>query len=143
MESNELVQDNTALELSNKADTGIQESINHYYNDPSEIDARLEELEAEWDTERILALNAGAVSVAGILMSIAGGKKWLALPLLATAFLANHAIKGYCPATSVLKKMGYRTRTEIDKEKYALKALRGDFKYMLDVPNAVWTAVSK
>jgi hypothetical protein len=39
--------------------------------------------------------------------------------------------------------MGFRNRAEIDKEKYALKALRGDFNNQMPVPNAVWNAVNK
>jgi hypothetical protein len=32
----------------------------------------------------------------------------------------------------VFRRMGFRTQTEIDQEKYALKALRGDFSQLSD-----------
>jgi hypothetical protein len=34
----------------------------------------------------------------------------------------------------VLRRLGVRTRSEIDREKFALKALRGDFKNV-DLPD--------
>ncbi|HSH82103.1 MAG TPA: hypothetical protein VLA19_26550 [Herpetosiphonaceae bacterium] len=42
-------------------------------------------------------------------------------------FLVQHAVQGWCPPLLVIRALGVRTRKEIDVEKYALKALRGDF----------------
>ena len=67
----------------------------------------------------------------------------LALPIVSSAFLLSHAIAGWCPPLPLLKALGFRARAEIDKEKYALKALRGDFNNQIPVPNAVWNAVNK
>ena len=107
------------------------------------IGQRLQELEEEWDVERMLSLNAATLSLAGILLGLTSSKKWLLLPLAATGFLVQHATKGWCPPLEIIRRLGFRTRKEIDKEKYALKAIRGDFKYLLDVPNAVWDAVER
>jgi hypothetical protein len=52
-------------------------------------------------------------------------------------------ISGRDKPLGYFRKLGFRTRAEIEKERYALKAIRGDFKYLLDVPNAVWNAVNK
>jgi hypothetical protein len=43
------------------------------------------------------------------------------------AFLVQHAVQGWCPPLVVLRRRGVRTRREIEEERYALKALRGDF----------------
>jgi hypothetical protein len=40
----------------------------------------------------------------------------------------QHATQGWCPPVPVFRRLGIRTQTEIDHERYALKALRGDFK---------------
>jgi hypothetical protein len=45
-----------------------------------------------------------------------------------TAFLLQHALQGWCPPVPVFRRLGVRTTAEIDRERYALKALRGDFK---------------
>jgi hypothetical protein len=44
-----------------------------------------------------------------------------------TAFLFQHAVQGWCPPLPILRRLGFRTASEIDTERYALKALRGDF----------------
>jgi hypothetical protein len=54
-------------------------------------------------------------------------RRWFTLPTIVASFLLQHAIQGWCPPVSVLRRLGFRTRTEIDHERYALKALRGDF----------------
>jgi hypothetical protein len=42
-------------------------------------------------------------------------------------FLFQHAIQGWCPPVPVLRRLGFRTANEIEQERTALKALRGDF----------------
>jgi len=36
-------------------------------------------------------------------------------------------LQGWCPPLPVLRRLGFRTAFEIDYDRYALKALRGDF----------------
>jgi len=135
---------NISLEESNPSDIYTQENINHYYHDKSRIDNRLRQLEKETSIEQIFELHDAANIIAGLLLSTATGKrKWLMLPLLVAALQSVHALHGFRAGKSLLNKYGFRTKAEIDKEKYALKALRGDFQYMLEVPNAVWEAVNR
>jgi len=42
-------------------------------------------------------------------------------------FLFQHSVQGWCPPLPVFRRLGVCTRSEIDQEKFALKALRGDF----------------
>jgi hypothetical protein len=44
------------------------------------------------------------------------------------SFLLLHSIQGWCPPVPVLRRLGVRTRREIDRELFALKVLRGDFQ---------------
>jgi hypothetical protein len=53
--------------------------------------------------------------------------KFFLIPCLVLPFLFQHAIQGWCPPIPILRRRGIRTRREIDLEKYAIKALRGDF----------------
>ena len=57
-------------------------------------------------------------------------KKWLLLSGVVLGFLFQHAVQGWCPPVPLLRQLGIRTRGEIDREKYALKALRGDFDHL-------------
>jgi hypothetical protein len=95
---------------------------------PDAIDARLDELDREWDIERILEANAASVSIAGLAMgAVTRNRRWLLLPTAVAAFLFLHAVEGWCPPIPILRRLGFRTQREIDEERTALKALRGDF----------------
>jgi hypothetical protein len=54
-------------------------------------------------------------------------KRWLAFPALVTAFLFQPAVQGWCPPLPMLRRLGLPDGREIDTERSALKALRGDF----------------
>ena len=105
------------------------------------IDKRIEELDREWDIERTLEMNAAAFALTGSILAAVVNKRWLILPAVVSAFLAQHAVQGWCPPVLWFRKMGVRTRPEIDREKYALKALRGDFAEVAGSEDA-WAAVN-
>lgn len=131
------------LEHSTEVEKEIQDKLNHYYHDQDKITARLVELDEEWDVERVLQLEGTALTIAGIVLGLTVNKKWLVLPLAASVIVINAISKNWSNAFPLLRRLGFRTRVEIEKEKYALKAIRGDFKYLLDVPNSVWNAVNR
>ena len=141
MENNDIVLE-TTLEETNEIEKDIQENINHYYHDQDKIETRLAVLDQEMDLETYLQNESTALTIAGIVLGLTVSKKWLLLPLVTSIIALNNINRKNAPL-SFFRNMGLRSRLEIDKEKYALKALRGDFKYLLDVPNAVWTAVNK
>ena len=94
---------------------------------PAAIARRLAELYVEWDIERTLEANAATVSLIGLGLGATIDKRWFVLPAFVSAFLLQHALQGWCPPLPVFRRLGFRTATEIDYERYALKALRGDF----------------
>ena len=100
--------------------------IFYYAQNSALIDDRLAELDQEWDIERMLQTNAAGISLFGILMA-SRNRKWLLLPLTIAGFLLQHAIQGWCPPIEIFRRIGVRTTQEINSERYALKALRGDF----------------
>lgn len=100
------------------------------YRDASraEIDQRLQELDEEWDIERTLEANASAVALVGLTLSLTADRKWIILPTAVAGFLFQHAIQGWCPPLPIFRRLGFRTASEIDEERYALKFLRNDFQ---------------
>jgi hypothetical protein len=56
------------------------------------------------------------------------GRKWLILPLFAQSMVFFHSLQGWYPLLPVFRRMGFRTGKEIAAERYALKAIRGDFE---------------
>lgn len=93
----------------------------------SEIDLRLQELDEEWDIERAIEANAATILLAGLGLGTWVDRRFYALPAVVAGFLLQHALQGWCPPVPILRRLGFRTQTEIDEERYALKALRGDF----------------
>ncbi len=91
------------------------------------IDERLRELDREWDIERVLEANASGLALTGVVLAATRGRGWLLLSAGVLGFLMQHAVQGWCPPMPVLRRLGIRTQREIERERYALKALRGDF----------------
>ena len=131
MSMNELdrVRAHTAMEVLEKIDQRIEENIQSYATQSKgAISARIDELDREWDIERLLETNASALAFTGLTLGITVNKKWFLLTGGVLAFLFQHAVQGWCPPIPLLRRAGVRTRSEIDREKFALKALRGDFE---------------
>jgi hypothetical protein len=95
---------------------------------PAAIERRLEELDREWDMERCLETMAPSFTLLGLFLGATVSRKWLLLPALVQGFFLQHALQGWCPPVPVLRRLGVRTLAEIEHERTALKALRGDFK---------------
>lgn len=108
--------------------TTIEKIVSAALAGPAALDRRLAELEREWDIERTLEANAGFFSLLGLGLGRTVDRKWFLLPTVVAGFLFQHAVQGWCPPVPLFRRLGFRTRTEIDQERYALKALRGDFK---------------
>jgi hypothetical protein len=88
----------------------------------------LRALDEEWDIERAIECNASALAFTGVALAVTSdNKRWLILPALVTGFLFQHALQGWCPPVPILRRLGFRTVYEIDEERQALKALRGDY----------------
>lgn len=119
----------TRAEVLRKIDKKIREEIIHYASQPKEvISRRIFELEREWDIERVLEANASSIGLASLIWGITVNKKCLAVTATVLGFLLLHSAQGWCPPVPILRKLGVRTRREIDRELFALKVLRGDFQ---------------
>jgi hypothetical protein len=102
----------------------------HATSDREAITRHIETLDREWDVERYLQMNAGIASLSGVVLGALVSRRFLVLPAAVFGFFFQHAAQGWCPPLPLFRRMGVRTRREINKEKYALKALRGDFDNM-------------
>ena len=121
------VERNTADIVNRQIRQRIEENIAYFAENPHEIERRLHELDHEWDIERTLEANAASLSLAGVTLGTTLDKRWLLLPAAVTGFLLQHALQGWCPPIAIFRRRGVRTAQEINQERYALKALRGDF----------------
>lgn len=99
---------------------------------PQSVERRLRELDQEWDMERALEANASMVALVGLGLGAFVDRRLFVLPALVCGFLLQHALQGWCPPVPLFRHLGIRTASEIDHERYALKALRGDFRSLSD-----------
>jgi len=109
----------------------IERNVAYYASQTGEVIAeRIEELNREWSIERCLQANIAGVGLVGGVLGLAGRKKWALLVLGAFGILLHHALQGWDTPIPFLRRLGLRSRKEIDQEIYALRVARGDFKDM-------------
>jgi hypothetical protein len=122
------VRSNTPPEILRQIEAQIARNVRYYAAQPREIIAqRIDELESEWSIERWLELKTSTIGFTTLLLALTRNRAWGILTCAALGFMLLHALQGFDPPLPLLRKMGVRTRGEIDRELYALKALRGDF----------------
>lgn len=127
----------TTAEINQRIRRQTEENIAFYARAglPS-IERRLKELDEEWDIERTLEANAATASIIGLTLGATVNRRWFFFPAVVAGFLLQHALQGWCPPLPLFRRWGIRTASEIDYERYALKALRGDFDQLgNDDPN--------
>jgi hypothetical protein len=121
------VREHTAPHVNERIRQKTDASIEYYGRRPGMIPGRLKELDREWDIERTLEVNAGSISLIGLILGIFSRRRWLLLPVVVAGFLLQHAIQGWCPPVPVFRRLGVRTSDEIMREKVALEVLQGRF----------------
>jgi hypothetical protein len=133
-DSADRVRAHTATAVQAQLDRDLVDRIRHLaqQDDGSEggraaLTRRLEEVEQESDMERTLQANAATLALTGTILATLHSRRWLIVPGIVTSFLLQHALQGWCPPVALFRRLGVRTAREIATERYAVKALRGDF----------------
>ncbi len=125
------VRDHSPEPINRARDAEIDRRIERYRDlDPCAIDWRLEELDREWDMERTLEANAASLTLIGLALTAAVDRRFLVMPMVVQGFLLQHALQGWCPPVPLFRRLGVRTMDEIERERAALLALRGDFDHL-------------
>lgn len=109
------------------------ENVQKYSAHSQMMSSRIEHLRKERDVERILETNATIFALITVLLTLFVHINWIYVTLVVLILLLVHSIVGWCPPLPVVRKLGKRTRHEIEEERHALKALRGDY---INVTNA-------
>lgn len=130
-ETSRRVPEHTAAHVNKQIHEQSRENVARYAKEgPEAIERRLAELDREWDMERTLQTNFAVVALAGIALGVAVDRRWHLFSAVAAGFMVQHALQGWCPPVPIFRRLGFRAKAEIDREKYALKALRGDFQHI-------------
>ena len=126
----------TRERVTNHTDPAINEQIRlrmemklaYFQGHPERIDSRLEELDKEWDVERMLETGSSTLTLTGLLLGLAPQPK-VVVAIADSSVLFRPARRARGGARRpVLRRLGFRTEHEIEQERYALKAMRGDFQ---------------
>lgn len=104
----------------------------------SAIEKRMGELDREWDVDRAVMLN---FSVVGGLLLATGIRRFAKVPPFQPrpkgllylfgaqiGFLALHSVVGWCPPVPLLRRLGIRTKQEIETERQLLLQAADDSK---------------
>lgn len=120
--SRERVTKHTPSHVNERIALLTEASIEHYRKHPEKIPERLQSLDEEWDIERALETNASSLILAGIGLSLIS-RRFLIVPLAVSGFLLQHGLQGWCPPLPLLRRLGYRTQSEIEQERQALRSI--------------------
>jgi hypothetical protein len=122
------VRRNTAPKILRRIDAQIERNI-HFFSAQSKdaISRRILDLRDEWSMERWLEANAATIGLTTVVLALTHNRKWALATVGAFGMFLLHSLQGFDPPIPILRRLGVRTRDEIDRELYALKALRGDF----------------
>ena len=132
----------SSAKVNQRIDQKTMKRIWFYATQPrEEITRRIRELDQEWDVERMMATKTAAVGLGGMALGFTVNRRWLIVPALALGCLMQHALFRSSPAVQLMRRMGARTRREIESEKYALRMLRGDFDALKDISEETHRAI--
>lgn len=142
------VRANTWPAVNDAVDRETQLSVRRAAAGGEAVSQRLAELDAEWDFDRVLETEAATMGLVGLAAGVAVDRRLLVLPATVSLMLIVHATHGWYPLLPLFRRIGVRSRDEIERERYALKMLRGDFDHLpaegspaADRAAAAWKAV--
>jgi len=94
------------------------------------IDNRLCHLDGEWSVGRMVKATTGVMILGGLALSVFLSPWFTIVPAVGGLMLAQSLISSKSWLGQMFSGMGFRTSCEIDHERMALKAIRGDFRHL-------------
>ncbi len=135
---------NTQPDINDKIRQHTLQNLDKYKGSIEEvISEKIENLNAEWDTERVLEADAALMIMITAFLGFRHNRGWLLFTTAISLSLLSHALQGWCPSIPLIRKMGIRTSEEIYNEKTVLKMIRGDFDKENDSVSEMLTAAEK
>jgi hypothetical protein len=136
------VERNTDAAINESRRAGIRDSLRYHAARPREISARLAELDSEWDLERAMTAGAAGFTLAGLALTALADRRFIAVPAMVGGFLLQHAIQGWSPPVTLLRRLGFRMSGEICEERCGLKMLQGENRSVGDPAPAQWSVMA-
>jgi hypothetical protein len=118
------------VKLRREVNRDTARSIQFYSKRPIQVvSKRIKELEKEIPLEAFVYHGGAALTMVSLALLLSGLKNraaWI-IPVCIAVLQLQYSYQGRSALTDILRKRGYRSRKEIQGEKYSLQALRGDF----------------
>ncbi len=132
----DVVRDLSPSGVNKAVDEATLATLERYKNaSPEAIEARIDELERMWDIECHVELWSSLLTLGGIGLGFRS-KRLLWFPLAVQGLVFARSFPIPDPLTPFLRLFGVWTRQEIEREKQALKLLRGDYERVAKDPSA-------
>lgn len=122
----------TALSVLRRIDDETVTHLAEVARRPDTAPTRMAALDREWDLDRVLETEAATMGLLGLTLGVAVNPRFLAVPGVVGAAVFLFATRGIYPLLPLFRRLGVRTSREIERERYAVKALRGDFASLPD-----------
>jgi hypothetical protein len=126
----------TASFVLRRIDDDTLDHLMEVENHPETAARRLEALDREWDIDRTLEAEAAAMGLLGLALGTFVRPALLAIPATVGAAVFLFGTRGIYPLLPIFRRLGIRTAREIERERYAVKALRGDFAALPASPSS-------
>ncbi len=110
----------TSRKINYKIDMKTKQKINEAKAlGPRAVQARLQQLDREWDINKLFMVNFSIIVFTELLLA-RKNRKWLWVPIVQTPFLFMQAALGWSPPSLWFRLLGIRTSKEIQAEREAL-----------------------
>lgn len=127
------VREHSAQHVNRRIARAIEKNVDHLTRQGRDaVMQRLGELDREWDIDRVLMANFAIVGGAAYGVGLRRysrrrlfsqrPKGWLYFAAAQLGFLLMHVGIGWCPPVVAWRRLGVRTKTEIDLERSMLEA---------------------
>ena len=117
----------TAESVLRRIDDDTAQHLHEHADNPALVSERLATLDREWDLDRVIEAEASVMGLVGLALGLFARREFLAVPIVVGSAVFLYATTGRYPLLPIFRRLGVRTAGEIARERYALKALRGDF----------------
>ncbi|HAR42466.1 MAG TPA: hypothetical protein DCS07_07515 [Bdellovibrionales bacterium] len=121
---NDRVRQHTPPKVNERLDRTTLGNVFHYSGlSPEHMRLRLDELDREWDLDRVNIPSFSLIGSATFLLGKTRDPRWHYVFGAQLGFLLLHSFVGWCPPVSLFRRLGVRTRFEIEAEKHLLENL--------------------
>jgi hypothetical protein len=122
------VRKQTPAAVNDRIDRETNDRVFYHATRPVDfVSHRILELDSERDVEWLLKVSLAGLGLISTGALFVARRGWLTIPILAISLLGGSTKNAAKPLLLAFRQIGVRTREEIELERTALLALRGDF----------------